>query len=217
MKNYYYTYYSYEEWGRGYIGRRGCDCLPEEDSKYFGSFTDKTFKPTQKIILQVFNTLEEVVEAEVILHNFYQVDINPHFANKAKSTSTGFFIKWTDEQRKNLSKKRGGKNNPMYGKTGHLNPMFGRTHSQESREKIGAFSRQRVHSPETKQKIGEAMRGENHPLFGKGHSKESREKMSKSTKGLKWFNNGKESVRRRECPPGFTPGRLHLHRDAVLG
>jgi hypothetical protein len=48
LKEYYYTYYSYEEWGRGYIGSRGCKCLPEEDIKYFGSFSDKTFQTNSK-------------------------------------------------------------------------------------------------------------------------------------------------------------------------
>jgi len=90
ISNYYYVYYSYEEWGRGYIGHRGCNCLPEKDTKYFGSFTDKTFKPTQKIILDTFKSKEEAVIAEISLHSFYQVDINLHFANRAKQTSSGF-------------------------------------------------------------------------------------------------------------------------------
>jgi hypothetical protein len=90
-KEYYYTYYSYEEWGRGYIGSRGCECLPEEDIKYLGSFKDKTFNPTQKIILEIYETREQALEAEVILHDFYDVANNPHFANKAKQTSTKFY------------------------------------------------------------------------------------------------------------------------------
>ena len=52
MKKYFYVYYSYEEFGRGYIGSRICKCLPEEDIKYFGSYKDKTFNPTEKIILE---------------------------------------------------------------------------------------------------------------------------------------------------------------------
>jgi hypothetical protein len=39
-KKYHYVYYSYEEYGRGYIGSRSCSCLPQEDRNYFGSFTD---------------------------------------------------------------------------------------------------------------------------------------------------------------------------------
>jgi hypothetical protein len=90
-KEYYYTYYSYEEYGRGYIGVRKCNCLPEEDITYFGSYTDKTFLPTKKIILDSdYATRKEAYEDEVRLHNFYEVDVNPHFANRAKQTATKF-------------------------------------------------------------------------------------------------------------------------------
>lgn len=83
-EKYFYVYYSYEPWGRGYIGKRECWCLPEEDKKYFGSFYDKTFKPTEKIILYTFKTKKDAYMAESILHEFYQVDVNPNFANKVK-------------------------------------------------------------------------------------------------------------------------------------
>jgi len=96
-KEYYYTYYSYEEWGRGYFGSRGCKCLPEEDVKYLGSSKDKTFKPTQKIILKDdYTTREEAIADEIILHDYYDVANNPHFANKSKATSTGFYVSRED-------------------------------------------------------------------------------------------------------------------------
>ena len=82
-KKYFYVYYSYEPWGRGYIGKRECWCLPEEDVKYFGSYTDKTFKPTEKIILEIFDTRKDAYIAEAKLHQYYNVKNNPHFANKA--------------------------------------------------------------------------------------------------------------------------------------
>ena len=81
MKKSHYTYYSYEEFGRGYIGKRSCDCKPEEDVKYFGSYRDKTFKPTQKIILETYKSREEGNLDEAILHAFYDVAQNPHFVN----------------------------------------------------------------------------------------------------------------------------------------
>jgi hypothetical protein len=139
-KKYFYVYYSYEPWGRGYIGKRECKCLPEEDIKYFGSYRNKTFKPTEKIILETFETLEEVLQAEIILHDFYEVDKNPHFANKSKQTSIGFYFsasgkdhplfgkKTPIEVRKKQSKSMMGEKNPMYGKT--------RCHSEETRAKI---------------------------------------------------------------------------------
>lgn len=113
-RKYFYVYYSYEPWGRGYIGKRECECLPEEDVKYFGSYRDKTFKPTEKIILQTFDTVEEVMQAEILLHEFYQVDKNPHFANKVRATTTGFY----------------------YSASGKDNPFYGRKHKKETIERI---------------------------------------------------------------------------------
>ena len=92
-REYHYVYYSYEEYGRGYFGSRTCKCLPEEDVKYFGSFADKTFKPTQKIILKSdYATREEALIDEIILQEYYKVAENIHFANKAYQTSTKFYV-----------------------------------------------------------------------------------------------------------------------------
>jgi len=90
MTQYHYTYYSYEEFGRGYIGKRSCKCSPEEDVKYFGSYKDKTFKPTQKIILETYDTTTEAIAAEIKLQHFFKVVPNPHFVNRAYQTSTKF-------------------------------------------------------------------------------------------------------------------------------
>jgi hypothetical protein len=92
MKKYYYTYYSYEEWGRGYIGSRKSKVSPEQDISYFGSYKDKTFHPTQKIILTQHNTREEALAAEMRLHEFYDVANNSHFANLSKLTSVRFYV-----------------------------------------------------------------------------------------------------------------------------
>ena len=89
-KKFHYVYYSYEEWGRGYIGKRTCKCLPEEDSGYMGSFSDPTFKPNRKIILGVFASSREALAAEITLHEAFDVSRNPHFANRAKQTSEWF-------------------------------------------------------------------------------------------------------------------------------
>lgn len=88
-RRWHYVYYSYEEWGRGYIGKRSSKVPPSQDS-YMGSFKDKTFRPVHKIILAVFETSKQALEAEIALHSFYKVDENPHFANQARQTSSGF-------------------------------------------------------------------------------------------------------------------------------
>ena len=116
----HYVYHSYEEWGREYIGVRSCNCLPEEDTKYFGSFSDKSFKPTGKTILFVCETRKEVVEIEIELHGFFDVAVNPQFANRSKQTSTKFDTTsviagpLTKEHRKKISAANSGEKNPMF-------------------------------------------------------------------------------------------------------
>jgi hypothetical protein len=88
-KEFFYTYYSYEKWGRGYIGSRGSFVSPERDN-YFGSFSDETFSPEYKIVLSTHSSRKEAYDAEVTLHEYFQVDENPHFANKSKAKKGGF-------------------------------------------------------------------------------------------------------------------------------
>lgn len=89
----YYVYFSYEIDGRGYIGihkynKSGIDPL---DDGYFGSQSDSSFNPKNKVILYENLSISQALEKEVLLHNIFNVDTNPAFANRAKQTSTGFF------------------------------------------------------------------------------------------------------------------------------
>ena len=158
MKKYFYVYYSYEEYGRGYIGKRECKCLPEEDIKYFGSFTDKTFKPTQKIILKTFDSVEDALEAESILHDFYEIDKNSHFANRARQTSKKFYYI-------NPSENMLGENNPAK--------------RPEVRKKISDSAKKRVLSEETRRKISLSNMGKKSPkgMLGKKLTEEQRQKV----------------------------------------
>ena len=158
---YHYVYYSYEEWDRGYIGSRSCKCLPEEDIKYFGSYTDKKFKPTQKIILKDdYVTREEAYADEIILQEYYKVVKNPHFANRSYQTSTRFSIKglsswskgkkFTEEHRKKISESTKGKS---------------KTITEKSKKSVISRAMARTGKPghklteETKRKISEATQG----------------------------------------------------------
>jgi hypothetical protein len=185
---YHYVYYSYEEWGRGYIGQRGCNCLPEKDVKYLGSFRDKGFKPTKKIILQTFKTREEALIAEVLLHSFYEVDINPHFANKAKQTATKFKItRHSKEFCKKISQMQ-----------------TGRKASAETRKKMSESQKRSRNqgkgsmSKEAKKKWLENRSGIKSPCYGK-----------------RWWNNGIEQKFLNGPPmePGWTRGCLPLSEE----
>jgi hypothetical protein len=88
---YHYTYLSKDlSDGRLYIGSRSCKCKPEKDLSYYGSFKDKTFKPTYKLILKTFKTRKEAFKHEIYLHDVLDVAANPLFANRAKATTHGF-------------------------------------------------------------------------------------------------------------------------------
>ena len=124
---YYYTYYTYEEFGRGYIGSRQSKVPPEQDTRYMGSYRDKTFKPTQKIILAShYKTREEAIDDEIRIQRFFQVVTNPHFANRSYQTSNKFILegeiasqigrekwaKYTPEQKSHIANSRDGNLTP---------------------------------------------------------------------------------------------------------
>ena len=160
MKKYFYVYYSYEEFGRGYIGSRICKCLPEEDIKYFGSYKDKTFNPTEKIILEVFSSKKEMLNAEILLHNFYKIDKNSHFANKARQTSNKFStfgLKHSEETKNNFRKLWIGNRNPNYN-AGQNHSFFGKKHTEEWKKQQSIRNIGKKRSEESKKKQSLAMK-----------------------------------------------------------
>jgi hypothetical protein len=226
MSKHFYVYYSYEEFGRGYIGSRGCKCLPEEDFKYYGSFWDKTFKPTGKIILAEFDNRRDAYDSEVVLHKFYDVVNNPHFANQSRALTSGFTTegrvaankgkKASDETRRKIGESsRGRQHTEDYKKkkslenTGEKNPMYGKTHTPEARERIGAAQRGKTISEEHRQRIIEANKGK---ILSEEHKKkigawerdeEYRKKLSNALKGRTFSEETRKKMseamkRRRE-------------------
>jgi hypothetical protein len=79
--------------------------------------------------------------------------------------------------------------------------------SEEHRNKLGLAHKGKLHSEETKKRISESSKGRH-------ISEETKNKMSEAkrgntaTKNMCWFNNGQINVRRYECPPGYSVGRL---------
>lgn len=180
----YYTYYSYEPWGRGYIGSKpsGCEGDPLLDG-YFGSYSDISFKPTEKIILGVYDTPEKCLAAEVVLHKFFEVDKNPHFANRAKLTSSGFSYSG--------------------GHPGEKNGMYGKTHTPEAKRAM-AEARSIVNKNSHWISNGEQEKFvlKSLPIpdnWYVGRSKHFTSPVVKSGSentsfGKKWFNNGTEEL-----------------------
>jgi hypothetical protein len=193
----HYTYYSYEEWGIGYFGSRSCECLPEEDSHYFGSFADKNFNPIHKIILKDdYETRADAIKDEVILHDYYDVAANPHFANRSKQTTSKFTtsgIKLTEEQRKKIGDRFRGKklSKEHIQKVSAANT--GRKHTPEARKKMSEAQKNSTYVPseETRKKMGESRKGSKNHNYGKPLSEETKMKLRESQLGEKSHNYGK--------------------------
>lgn len=49
--------------------------------------------------------------------------------------------------------------------------------------------------------------------LGVKHNNETKQKLSDIFKEYKWFNNGIENVRRKECPEGYVEGRINFNYD----
>ena len=77
----------------------------------------------------------------------------------------------------------------------------GKRFSEEHKKKLSEANKGKQLSKETKNKMAEAHKG-------KKMSEEARKKMSAARKGMRWFNNGEINIKAKECPEGFTPGRL---------
>ncbi len=214
MKKYFYVYYSYEEFGRGYIGKRECKCLPEEDIKYFGSFRDKSFKPTRKIILETFDTSAEAYYNEILLQEFYQVDKNPHFANIYIHRSQKFCNNGSEIIRKKISNALTGIKRSEETKKKVSEAKKGTIVSEETKLKLREKRKNRKpslglkHTEELKQKQSQRMK-ENNPFKGKKHTEETKKIISEKSKGRIAANKGKphseetkrkiSEIRKKQC------------------
>ena len=165
----HYIYYSYEENGRGYIGSRTCQCNPQEDV-YFGSYKDKTFQPTAKIILATCKTKEERYQLEYFYQKMHNVVENPHFANRAFQTQSGF------------------------SRLGLLNSPESRRKMSESRRNRPSGMKGKKHSEETKSKIANSLRGVPCPQRATTWTEERRRAHSKNLTGKKGVQHTQETI-----------------------
>lgn len=165
----HYIYYSYEEEGRGYIGSRSCLCDPQKDN-YFGSFKDKTFKPTKKIILAECSTKKERYLLEYFYQKLHNVVENPHFANRAFQTTTGF------------------------NRLGLANSEESRRKMSESRRNRPSGMKGKKHSEETKKRIANSLRGVPCPSRAVTWTEERKHRHSESLRGKKGIKHSPETI-----------------------
>ena len=156
---YHYTYILLDpESDMKYIGMRSSECKPEEDT-YMGSSYAMTIEDKRrcdKLILEEFETREEALQHEIVLHEQFQVHMNPEFWNLARQTSTKFVsnrkgCKLTEEHKRKCSEALKGRKMPEF--------------TEEHRQKIAAARTGTKASDELKKKLSEMRKGENNSNF----------------------------------------------------
>lgn len=138
-----------------YYGKRSSSLEPHKDlgKHYFSSSRDKEFIKDQKEnpekyrykVIRIFEFSQDALVFEILLHQKFNVGINPNFYNKAKQTSSGFStfgIKPSESTLLKLQKSSTGRKHSLetkqkqalskYGNTWNI----GRKHSQEAINKM---------------------------------------------------------------------------------
>jgi hypothetical protein len=120
------------------------------------------------------------------------------------------------------SKIMSGENNPFYGKS-HSEKVIAKikeanigksvTITSDHAKKISESKKGKPLSERCRERCKEVNTGNTYRL-GTKHTDEAKEKMKKRREGLKWWNDGKSNVMKKECPgKEWNPGRLYFSRN----
>ena len=142
-----------------YIGSRSCSIHPVDDlgKKYFSSSSNKEFIKNQKKypnrfkykIIDIMPSRKSAIELEISLHEWFKVDVNSEYYNKAKQTSKKFStqgIKFSKERNLKISKRMTGEKNPNWGglKAETIQKLKGQKRTLKSKQKASKSQIQRV-------------------------------------------------------------------------
>lgn len=203
---YNFVYLSYEETpnGRCYVGQHSTDSL--EDG-YLGSYSDKSFNPTSRIILEYCKSKVGAVAAEMRWQRALRVAEDPNFANRSYQTSTRFIYPWRGKKRSEKDKMNKSKAAKGVPKSENHRKKLSEARknmklSESHKRNIGLSCLGREVTKQTRNKISKSK-------LGKPQSKEHLEKLSLIRTGKKWWNNGHVETQSYEPPsPDWTRGRV---------
>ena len=189
-REYHILYISFEETpgGRSYVGAHSTDCIFDG---YLGSYIDKSFRPTAKIIVGYFKSRATLLEAESSLQKSLDVVRDPHYVNQSIQHGSGF----------------------TYGFLGKKHtPEWREKQSQRNRDRAGEVRKKKEKTPKVR-KEPRSQKGENNPRFGVTESLESRKKKSDAMVDRYWGNNGvdeKMFAPGESLPLGWMDGRVKV-------
>ena len=185
-KNFHAVYVSFEENpnSKDYVGKHS-SCDPYDS--YMGSFSDKDFNPSQKILLGYATTAEGAVWLEMQWQRVLNVVEDPQYVNQSYQTSTGFDTT--------------GRKRPL-----HETQPGGRAAAGIPFWTDGETERKTLNSPGKNWWRGRLPRDE-----------DTKNKISKTVSELVWWNDGAEEKRFHENPgKNWVEGRLPLSANNQL-
>lgn len=181
--------------GLKYLGQTKRNPFKYDGSgKYWKSHLNKHGKNVSTTILLSTESKEELSETGLFFSNLWNIVESDEWANLKPEEGDG-------------------------GWSGHPGPWLGRTQSPESNAKRSATQQGVKKSKAHKAAIGKALKGR---VFSESHRRKLSEAAGNGrwagerngmfgnpvNRGKKHFNNGIVSIMAKECPPGFSPGRL---------
>lgn len=182
----HYVYVSFSE-DRAYIGNRTCFCEPSEDTAYFGSYTDKSFMPTSKIILSEFATKLEAEQAEIELIKQNNAIADPYFANR------GYFVRHV------------------------ICTPAGLPRPQQHKDNISAAVKKAMQGPEVRAKISAGLkewhRHNDHPKLGSKVSAEQNAKMVATRRATDGYRLSAEARAKLKHAANSSPKVLASRKD----
>jgi hypothetical protein len=130
-------------------------------------------------------TIEEHIEAHLELADCFP--LGSDYRNKNLSSANVTKV-WSNKQ--DLDIDLSGENNPMWNKS----------HSEETKRKIGEKSSKKHYSKEYRKKLSMASSGKNNPMWGRKHSDETKRKISETQIGDKhyWFGKNRSEETKRK-------------------
>ncbi len=217
--------------GKNYVGKHKLRKTERLDSRsYMGSgqaLKDAKLKygvdNFSKEILAVCYSEYEYNLLEKIFISLYK-EIGKAEYNETSGGENGDFWNYISEERKQELKLKHHNNikqlweNKEYrdkqskSHKGKPSPTKGAKFSESHKRNLSISHLGNKQSEESKQKISEKLRGREIPT-------EQRKQISDALKGTRYYTNGVIEVRRRECPEGFTLGRLpkdRHHKESTI-
>ena len=201
-----FVYLSYEETanGRSYVGQHSTNNI---NDGYLGSYSDKSFNPTSRIILEYCKTKVGALAAEIRWQRALKVAEDSDFANRSYQTSTRFVYPWrgkkrSEEDKMNKSKASKGKPKSESHRKKLSEARRNIKLSESHKRNIGLSGLGREVTKQTRDKISKSK-------LGTTQSEEHIKKLSLIRKGKKWWNNGLIETQSHEPPsPDWTRGRI---------